>query len=192
MPRAVSGGGSVAFAVGEQTLGSVLRPASYCGVTGFKPTNGLLSMQGVLSLAHSFDTLGFFTHTPGDMLALWRAIGQPVGSDETLPIGVPDPVPEVEPAMATAFGEATSLLRSAGTKVVPVGIAPLLAQLADAVKIVLFYEGAHFTQNAISNMAINLGNWRRWSARGCKLAPRPMFTRRKSSPIVDRDSPRFI
>lgn len=65
----------VPFAVGEQTLGPVLRSASYCGVTGVKPTYGLLSMREVLPLAQSLDTLGFFTHSPDDMLALWQSIG---------------------------------------------------------------------------------------------------------------------
>src|SRR5207245_9580724 len=60
--------GMVPFALGTQTLGSVLRPASFCGVTGFKPTHDLLPMEGVLPLAKSLDTLGFYTHTPADML----------------------------------------------------------------------------------------------------------------------------
>jgi Asp-tRNA(Asn)/Glu-tRNA(Gln) amidotransferase A subunit family amidase len=149
--------GMVPFAVGEQTQGSVLRPASYCGVTGFKPTYGLLSMRGVLPLAHSLDTLGFFTHTPGDMLALWRAIGQPIGNEEAVLIGVPDPVPEVEPAMAAAFSQATSALRSAGAKIVPVDIAPVLAQLADAARTVMFYEGARFHAERYKQYGDQLG-----------------------------------
>ena len=61
----------VPVALGTQTRGSVLRPASYCGVTGFKTSYGVLSMEGVLPLAKSLDTLGFFTHTPADMLRLY-------------------------------------------------------------------------------------------------------------------------
>src|SRR5437016_4389626 len=71
--------GMVPVTIGEQTQGSILRPASYCGVTGFKPTYGLLSMDGVLPLAKSLDTLGFFTHTPADMLLLWESMGNPIG-----------------------------------------------------------------------------------------------------------------
>src|SRR5262249_36537912 len=52
--------GMVPLTIGEQTRGSILRPASFCGVTGFKPTYGLLSMEGVLQLSRSNDTLGFF------------------------------------------------------------------------------------------------------------------------------------
>src|SRR5271163_1503694 len=74
--------GMVPFAIGEQTRGSVLRPASFCGVTGFKASYGLLSMDGVFPLAKSLDTLGFFTHTPADMLLLWESMGHPIGRAE--------------------------------------------------------------------------------------------------------------
>src|SRR5258705_12833762 len=85
--------GMVPVALGTQTRGSVLRPASYCGVTGFKASFGLLPMDGVLPLAKSLDTLGFFTHTPADMLALWEALGHSVGTSEDFALGVPDPMP---------------------------------------------------------------------------------------------------
>ena len=71
--------GMVPFALGTQTRGSILRPASYCGVTGFKPSYSLVSLDGVLPYAKSLDTVGFFTHTPADMLALWEAMGHPSG-----------------------------------------------------------------------------------------------------------------
>src|SRR5215471_2289692 len=95
--------GMVPFTIGEQTRGSIVRPASYCGVTGFKPTYGLLSMEGVLPLAKSLDTLGFFTPTAADMLALWEAMGHPTGRDEDVALAAPDPVPDVEPPMKAAF-----------------------------------------------------------------------------------------
>src|SRR5205823_12058858 len=53
--------GMIPFALGTQTGGSVLRPASYCGVTGFKPTYGVVPLDGVLPYAHSLDTLRFFS-----------------------------------------------------------------------------------------------------------------------------------
>src|SRR6202035_4697187 len=98
--------GMVPFAIGEQTRGSVLRPASFCGVTGFKPSYGLLSMEGVLPLAKSLDTLGFFATTPTDMLALWDAMGHPTGPMENFALGVPEPRQTVDPLMATAFENA--------------------------------------------------------------------------------------
>src|SRR3989441_2432712 len=83
--------GMVPFALGTQTLGSALRPASYCGITGFKPTFGKIPMDGVLPCAPSLDTLGFFTHTPEDMLALWEALGHSTGSDVDVEIGSDEP-----------------------------------------------------------------------------------------------------
>src|SRR5438132_957461 len=75
----VCAAGLVAFTFGEHSRGSILRSASFCGVTGFKPTHDLLPIQGVLNLAKSLDTLGFFTHTPADMLELWKATGKATG-----------------------------------------------------------------------------------------------------------------
>lgn len=131
--------GMIPFALGTQTLGSVLRPASYCGITGFKPTYGLFSMEGVLPMAHSLDTLGFFTETPRDMLALWRALGQPAESEPEFTFGVPDPLPDVDPAMAGAFQAALGALR-----VERVPITPMLDRLAKEARAVMFYEGARF------------------------------------------------
>ena len=136
--------GMVPVALGTQTLGSVLRPASYCGVTGFKPSYGLLSMEGVLPLASSLDTLGFFTHTPADMLALWDAMGHPAGGDEDFELAAPDPIPHVEPAMAAAFQAALGRLRRAGVSIRCIDIAGMLASLHAAATTVMFYEGAQF------------------------------------------------
>jgi len=80
--------GMVPFALGTQTLGSVLRPASYCGVCGFKPTYGRLPMEGVMPFAPSLDTLGLFTGTAGDMACLWeRSWGSPKPVAELPPMG---------------------------------------------------------------------------------------------------------
>jgi len=124
--------GMVPFALGTQTKGSGLRPASFCGVTGFKASYGLLPMEGVLPLAKSLDTLGFFTHTPADMLLLWESMGHSAGETEDFALGAPEPLPEVEPAMATAFQNALSLLRSAGASIR--SIARLGAELVDLVQ----------------------------------------------------------
>jgi Asp-tRNA(Asn)/Glu-tRNA(Gln) amidotransferase A subunit family amidase len=63
--------GMVPFAVGTQTLGSVIRPAAFCGVCGFKPTFGLIPFDGALPFAPSLDTVGFFTPTVTEMHWLW-------------------------------------------------------------------------------------------------------------------------
>ncbi|MCF3965075.1 amidase family protein, partial [Streptomyces fuscigenes] len=52
--------GMVPLAVGTQTVGSMIRPAAYCGVVGFKPTFGRIPVDGVIANAPSFDTVGVF------------------------------------------------------------------------------------------------------------------------------------
>jgi len=151
--------GMVPFAVGEQTLGSVLRPASYCGVTGFKPTYGLLSMEGVLPLAKSLDTLGFFTDTPNGMLALWDAMGRSIGQEEQFPLGVPDPLPDIEPAMTAAFSGVLSRLSESGVQLRSVDIGGMLKRLADAAQTVMFFEGSRFHEDRLRTYGDRLGEF---------------------------------
>lgn len=54
--------GLVDLALGTQTIGSIIRPASYCGVVGFKPSYGRISTAGVIPLARSLDHVGLFAH----------------------------------------------------------------------------------------------------------------------------------
>ncbi len=138
--------GMVPLALGTQTKGSVLRPASYCGVTGFKPTFGTFSMRGVLPFARSLDTLGFFTNTPRDMLSLWHALDRRSDEVELSVLGAPDPMPSVEAPMAAAFQKAIGMLQRGGVSIRFVDIASMLATLADAAHIVMCYEGARFHQ----------------------------------------------
>lgn len=56
--------GMVPLAVGTQTGGSVVRPASFCGVTGYKPTFGAIPRRGVLNQSETLDTLGVFAADP--------------------------------------------------------------------------------------------------------------------------------
>jgi amidase len=58
--------GIVPLALGTQTQGSVIRPAAYCGVVGFKPTYGTIARTGVLLLAGSLDHVGMFTTDVAD------------------------------------------------------------------------------------------------------------------------------
>jgi Asp-tRNA(Asn)/Glu-tRNA(Gln) amidotransferase A subunit family amidase len=136
--------GMVPLAIGTQTGGSILRPASFCGVTGFKATFGHLSTEGVLPFAKSLDTLGFFTHSAADMLAFWTAAGQPAGAAESFSLGTPEPMLDVEVPMAEAFRSALARLRGAGVVIRPIDLAPLLGRVRDAQRIVMFYEGARF------------------------------------------------
>lgn len=59
--------GMVPAALGSQTAGSIIRPASYCGVYAMKPSYGLLPRTGILKTTDTLDTMGFFTHFAEDL-----------------------------------------------------------------------------------------------------------------------------
>jgi Asp-tRNA(Asn)/Glu-tRNA(Gln) amidotransferase A subunit family amidase len=66
--------GFVSFAIGTQTAGSTIRPASYCGVVGYKPSFGLLSTEGVQPLSTTLDHIGIFARSPRDAWFLTTAM----------------------------------------------------------------------------------------------------------------------
>jgi Asp-tRNA(Asn)/Glu-tRNA(Gln) amidotransferase A subunit family amidase len=66
-------------AIGSQTNGSVIRPAAFCGVVGFKPTHGLIARTGALLLSQTLDHVGVFTRSVEDAALLAESL---VGFDE--------------------------------------------------------------------------------------------------------------
>lgn len=65
-------------AIGTQTTGSIIRPASYCGVVGYKPSFGSISRAGALMLSHELDQVGVFARTVPDVALLAQTL---MGSD---------------------------------------------------------------------------------------------------------------
>ena len=65
----------VPLAIGTQTNGSVIRPASFCGTYGFKPSRGIISRSGLLQTSNSLDQVGVFGRTLEDAALLSDAIG---------------------------------------------------------------------------------------------------------------------
>jgi len=132
--------GMVPFALGTQTLGSVLRPASYCGVCGFKPTFGLVSIDGALPFAPSLDTVGFFTETAADMACLWtRSFGE--GSTAMLARAAHFRVDCEEP-MQRAVNIAAERLRASGVGVDSIDPPEGWNRLNSAARVINDYEGA--------------------------------------------------
>lgn len=72
---AAVGAFQVPLTIGTQTNGSVIRPASYCGIYGFKPTTGVISRRGVLQTSMSLDQVGVFARELEDAALLTDAIG---------------------------------------------------------------------------------------------------------------------
>ena len=82
-PGTSSAGSAVAVAtrmvpisLGSQTAGSIMRPASYCGVIGYKPTFGLIARTGVLKTADTLDTIGFFANYIEDLELILSTVRQ--------------------------------------------------------------------------------------------------------------------
>jgi Asp-tRNA(Asn)/Glu-tRNA(Gln) amidotransferase A subunit family amidase len=78
--------GMIPFAIGSQTNGSVIRPASFCGIVGFKPSHGLVPRSGMLRHHPALDTVGVFARTVADAALLGDAIAghDPLDEDTRL------------------------------------------------------------------------------------------------------------
>jgi Asp-tRNA(Asn)/Glu-tRNA(Gln) amidotransferase A subunit family amidase len=118
--------GLVPLAIGSQTGGSTIRPASYCGIAGFKPSFGVLPTAGMKCFSWSLDTVGLFAKTV-DEVALFaqaasgrRVMAQPSKRPRDWTVGIPDAYPwgDVSTSAAKALDRATRVLRAAGVKVV--------------------------------------------------------------------------
>jgi Asp-tRNA(Asn)/Glu-tRNA(Gln) amidotransferase A subunit family amidase len=79
---AAVGAGMVPLALGSQTGGSTIRPASFCGVYGFKPTHGLIPRHGMFRLSRTLDHVGLFARTLEDLALLAEELA---GYDERDP-----------------------------------------------------------------------------------------------------------
>jgi Asp-tRNA(Asn)/Glu-tRNA(Gln) amidotransferase A subunit family amidase len=97
----------VPLAVGSQTNGSVIRPAAFCGVYGFKPTHGLIPRTGILTLSRALDHVGFFSRSVEDLALLAEVlVGWDEGDPDTHPRakidfrGIAAEEPPVEPVLA--------------------------------------------------------------------------------------------
>jgi amidase len=89
------------LAFGTQTAGSVLRPAAYCGITGFKPSFGLIHRAGMKVMSESLDTIGVFGRIAADCALFAAAL---TGLD------LPAAAPASAPRIALCFGPGESLL----------------------------------------------------------------------------------
>ena len=139
----------VPAALGTQTGGSVIRPAAFCGVIGYKPSFGEFSRGGIKLQCHNLDTLGILCRSLDD-LALLRAalIGMPhrkVNRDAGAPrIGVcRTPVWDAaEPATQALIERGTDRLAKAGATVTDVSFVPEFAGILDHHRRIFNFEAA--------------------------------------------------
>jgi Asp-tRNA(Asn)/Glu-tRNA(Gln) amidotransferase A subunit family amidase len=136
------------LAYGTQTAGSVLRPAAYCGVVGYKPTFGMINRHGMKLMSESLDTVGVMARSVADCALFAGAVA---GRDLGDPDARPERAPRIgicrSPAWDKALPEtqallsrAASALGRAGASVVERELSPDVAAVAEAHPIVMNNE----------------------------------------------------
>jgi Asp-tRNA(Asn)/Glu-tRNA(Gln) amidotransferase A subunit family amidase len=137
--------GMVPLALGSQTNGSVIRPAAFCGVLGFKPTYGLIPRHGILTLSRTLDHVGLFARTVEDIALLAEQL---VGYDERDPDTRPRPrIPFVrvaaeEPPLPPMFAFVKTPYWERADEETKEGFAELIEQLGDRVEEIELFPSA--------------------------------------------------
>ena len=107
------------LALGTQTIGSVIRPAAFCGIVGFKPSYGRISLEGVIPFSPSADHVGLFTQDVGGMAlaaALLCSQWRPIAECSLPVLGVPSGpyLQQASPEALAAFQAQLARLEAAG------------------------------------------------------------------------------
>ena len=114
------------LALGTQTIGSVIRPAAYCGIVGYKPTYNRIPTEGLIFFSPSADHVGLFTQdVPGMRLAArvvctgWDARREETAASRRPVLAVPEGpyLQQAEPEALTAFARQVQRLETAGYEV---------------------------------------------------------------------------
>jgi len=138
------------LAFGTQTAGSVIRPAAYCGVVGYKPSFGMIARQGMKVMSESLDTIGVFARTVADCALFAGAVaGRDLGDPHTSQLATPRIGLCPGPAGATACDATLALLEhvaarlsAAGAVIVPRPLPAAYAALGTAQPLVMNAESA--------------------------------------------------
>ncbi len=147
---AAVGDGMVPLALGTQTTASVIRPASFCGVFGYRPSYGDIRVAGVMEASGSLDTLGILARSVDD-IALYREVL--VGNRVPAPVAARDTPPriglcrthlwsKVEPSSQALLEAAAASLARAGAAVEEVELPPQFADIAAIHRAISSYEFA--------------------------------------------------
>lgn len=161
--------GMVPLAIGSQTNGSTIRPASFCGVYGCKPSHGLISRHGALVLSPTLDHVGVFARSLADTALLLEVLaGHDPRDPDTRMVAAPGfldlvasepPLPprfafvrtpvwdEAEPSARAAF---EALVESLGEQVVAVDLPDAYAAAWDDQRVIMAAEMAHQLNPALA------------------------------------------
>jgi Asp-tRNA(Asn)/Glu-tRNA(Gln) amidotransferase A subunit family amidase len=132
---AATAAGFCSLAIGTQTVGSVIRPAAFCGIVGFKPTFDRIPTAGLLLCSPSLDHVGIFTPDIAGMQIAAAALcdnWQPRRRERLPVLGVPDGafLEQASPEGLTAFEQQVALLQNAGYTVVRLPMFEDIAEIA--------------------------------------------------------------
>ena len=138
-----------ALSVGSQTSGSTVRPASFCGVFGYRPTLGELRCAGMMEAAASLDTVGLIARSIED-IALYRDV---LLGETPVPIAENLPAPRIgfcrthlwpllEPSTQRLFEDAAQKLARAGASVKEVELPPAFNDIPEAHRLISGFEFA--------------------------------------------------
>ena len=148
------------LAFGSQTVGSTIRPASYCGVAGYKPSYGLVARAGMRPLAETFDTVGVLTRSVADAAYFVSVLSRRPslrleGTLETPPrIGLcrTHEWPAADKDAAAALETAARLAADAGAQVREITLPEIFSRLAKAQAVIVDYEAA---RTAVYDLAVH-------------------------------------
>jgi Asp-tRNA(Asn)/Glu-tRNA(Gln) amidotransferase A subunit family amidase len=151
----------VPVALGSQTVGSILRPAAYCGIVGLKGSNGLVPLDGVVPLGYSLDHIGPLARSVEDAaLVLGVMAGRPLAPE---PIATPrlgvarELFDRAEPELRAHLDGVVRRLAGAGARVEEVRLPPSFADLAAAALVILEVEAAAYHEPTFGKHAADYG-----------------------------------
>lgn len=149
-------------AIGSQTGGSITRPASFCGVAGFKPHYGAISTDRVIPLSYSLDHIGPIARRVKDLKILYRALAEtpPVPIDFHKPprlVTCPSFVGEADPEMQQAFADVSDTFRSCGAEIEEHALPPSFTDVKRMHRRILCAEAAHYHRATFAARANDYG-----------------------------------
>ncbi len=138
--------GMVPLAFGTQTAGSLIRPASYCGVWALKATHDRYPLDGIKGLSPSLDTLGWMARSADDLELLRAALDQedfaplPAVDRPRLLFSPTHLAPMLDAGGAATWAEGLQRLGQAGIPLEDAALPPLLSTLFEAQKTIMAWE----------------------------------------------------
>ena len=150
----------VPLALGSQTVGSVLRPAAYCGVVGYKGVHGTISTEGVVPLAWSLDHVGVFTRSVADLQVVLESYGIAHGIAVKRPARLalaPELLARAEPDVAAQVQAVARAFAAAGATVDEVTLPASFAEIHEAGQTILEAEAAAYHEPSYAKFAAEYG-----------------------------------